>query len=253
MNSLNSDEAIDESGVGLAPSILLNEESRRHSLQDVLNREEVFLHLGEFLSDLDIAKAGEISSLRKGFADYFHTTPLYTNMVKAYDICISSQKLGGVDTEVFIPDEAEAEANQKKVLINLHGGALVCGEKTYAHLESIPIAALAKIKVVSVDYRLGPECQFPAASDDIVAVYQAVLQQYKPEKIGIFGSSAGGLLVSQSIARFQKENLPLPAAIGMFCGGAVFGVWVILDILTRQWKVFLSLLPDQKQTPTFEG
>jgi monoterpene epsilon-lactone hydrolase len=32
-----------------------------------------------------------------------------------------------------------------------------------SHLESIPIAGVARIKVVSVDYRQAPEARFPAA------------------------------------------------------------------------------------------
>ena len=76
--------------------------------------------------------------------------------------------------------------------------------------------------MVSVDYSLAPECQFPDANRDVAEVYKALLKDYKPENIGIFGYSAGGLLTAQSIAWFQKEALPLPAAIAMSCGAARF-------------------------------
>lgn len=204
------------------PSIFLSEESQKSYLQDTLNKKETFKHLGELFPALGKAKPNEILALRQSFAEYFYTTPRYTDMLGRYDVSIQSRNIGGTATEVFTPVEGVAHANQKKVLINLHGGALVCGERTYARLESIPIAAMAKIKVVSVDYRMGPEHRFPAASDDIAAVYQALLQRYKPENIGIYGSSAGGLLTAQSIARLQKENLPLPGAVGMFGGAGYF-------------------------------
>src|SRR6185312_14600393 len=88
--------------------------------------------------------------------------------------------------------------------------------------ESIPIASIGKIKVISIDYRMAPEYTFPAASDDVVAVYRQLLKTYKPKNMGLYGCSAGGLLTAESISRFQKESLPLPAAIGMFCSGASY-------------------------------
>jgi len=77
--------------------------------------------------------------------------------------------------------------------------------------------------VISVDYRMAPEHRFPAASEDVVAVYRELLKVYKPENIGIYGYSAGGVLTSQSVATFLEEGLPLPAAIGMIAGAA--GEW----------------------------
>jgi len=62
-------------------------------------------------------------------------------------------------------------------------------------------------------YRQAPEFAFPAATEDIAAVYRELLKTYRPEDIGIFGCSAGGSLTAQSMAWFLKENLPLPGAI----------------------------------------
>jgi acetyl esterase/lipase len=89
-------------------------------------------------------------------------------------------------------------------------------------MESVPIASIGKIKVVSVDYRQAPEYEFPAASEDVAKVYRELLKTYKPANIGIYGCSAGGLLTAESIALFQKEQLPLPGAVGMLCEGAVY-------------------------------
>lgn len=89
-----------------------------------------------------------------------------------------------------------------------------------AELESRPISALGRIKVVSVDYREGPENKFPAASEDVASVYGQLLKTYKPENIGIFGCSAGGILTAESVAWFEKHDLPRPGAIGIFCASA---------------------------------
>jgi epsilon-lactone hydrolase len=86
-------------------------------------------------------------------------------------------------------------------------------------LETIPIAKLTGTKVISVLYRLSPENQFPAAVDDVVAVYKELLKTYKPENIGVYGTSAGAALTAEVAAELRKLSLPLPAVLGIFAGG----------------------------------
>jgi epsilon-lactone hydrolase len=102
------------------------------------------------------------------------------------------------------------------VLINLHGGGF--NSDSGSLIEGVPIANLAKIKVVSVYYRLAPENPFPAAVDDVVAVYKELLKTYKPQTIGIFGTSAGAILTCEVTMRMKQLGLPLPAALGIFSG-----------------------------------
>lgn len=139
-----------------------------------------------------------------------------------YAVTIEPQTLGGVYTEVVTPVAGISPENKNRVLINVHGGGFTIGSRTESQVEAIPIAASGKIKVVSVDYRMGPEHQFPAASQDVAAVYRAILKQYQPQNVGIYGCSAGGVLTAQSLAWFQKEGLPTPGAAGMFCAAAGF-------------------------------
>jgi epsilon-lactone hydrolase len=95
-------------------------------------------------------------------------------------------------------------------LINLHEGGFVFGGRWGGQIESIPIAAVGKFKVMSVDYRMAPEHRFPAASGDVAAVYRELLNTYQPKNIGIYGCSACGLLTAQAVAWLQKEGLPPP-------------------------------------------
>ncbi len=97
-------------------------------------------------------------------------------------------KIAGVPVRIVTPDGLP-EANNDKVLLNLHGGGFNSDSGSYT--ESIPIASYTKIKVVAVLYRLAPEYPFPAAVDDSVAVYKELLKTYKPEHIVIYGTSAG--------------------------------------------------------------
>jgi epsilon-lactone hydrolase len=132
---------------------------------------------------------------------------------KHYPVNVEETSIAGVRTDIITPLEVP-EANRGRVLINLHGGGFVSDSGSL--IEGVPIANLAKIKVVSVYYRLAPENPFPAAVDDVVAVYRELLKTYNPQKIGIFGTSAGAILTCEVAVRFKQLGLPVPAALGIF-------------------------------------
>lgn len=127
--------------------------------------------------------------------------------------------IGGVRVYVYTPKGRVSASNRGRVLINLHGGGFSGCWPACAELESIPIASVGRFRVVSVDYREGPRNRFPAASEDVAAVYRALLKSYRPQDIGIYGCSAGGLLTAMAVAWLQRHGLPRPGAIGIFCAG----------------------------------
>lgn len=128
--------------------------------------------------------------------------------------------LGGVHAYVYTPRAGIAPENRARVLINLHGGGFRECWPACAELESMPIAALGRIRVVSLDYRQGPQHRHPAASKDVAAAYAELLKTYRSENIGIYGCSAGGMLTGMSVAWFQQHDLPRPGAVGLLCAGA---------------------------------
>lgn len=128
--------------------------------------------------------------------------------------------IGGVHVYVYTPAGAVPRRNRRRVLIDLHGGGFSGCWPGCAELESIPVASIGKIEVVSVDYREAPASHFPAASEDVAHVYQALLKMYRPQSIGIYGCSAGGMLTAMSVAWFKLHGLPKPGAIGILCAGA---------------------------------
>jgi acetyl esterase/lipase len=169
------------------------------------------------------ADNSQIPAIRQCEAEEFYKTPSYQALRKRYPVNIQTKTIGGVYTEIFTPADGVSSTNRARVLINVHGGGFICCARTESHSESVPIASVGKIKVISIDYRQAPEYKFPIASEDVAAVYRELLKTYKPSNIGIYGCSSGGLLTAESIAWFQKERLPPPAAVGMFCEGA--GYW----------------------------
>ena len=134
---------------------------------------------------------------------------------RLYPVNVEETTTAGVRTDIITPLGTPA-ANRDRVLINLHGGGF--NSDSGSLIEGVPIANLAKIKVVSVYYRLAPENPFPAAVDDVVAVYKELLKTYKPHNIGIFGTSAGAILTAEVTVRLKQLGLPLPAALGIFSG-----------------------------------
>lgn len=138
-----------------------------------------------------------------------------------FPVNITSEVINGVRTDVVVPADGVVPENADRVLINLHGGGFFTGGGAGGRAEAVPVAGQGRIKVVAVDYRLGPEHQFPAASEDVESVYRALLKDYPAQNIGIYGCSAGGALTAQAMAWFLDRELPLPGAIGVFCSGLI--------------------------------
>jgi acetyl esterase/lipase len=113
---------------------------------------------------------------------------------------------------------SDGAVNTTSLLINVHGGgfAIDAGSLT----ENVPIAALTGIEVLAVRYRLAPEHPFPAAVDDALAVYKAMLAEHEARDIGVYGTSAGAVIGPQLMMRLRAEGLPTPGALGVFSGEA---------------------------------
>lgn len=132
-----------------------------------------------------------------------------------YPVNVSQTKIAGVPVKVITPINIP-DSKRDCVLINVHGGGF--NSDSGSLTETVPIANLTRTKVVAVLYRLAPEHPFPAAVDDTVAVYKELLKTYKPEHIGLYGTSAGAILTAEVAAELRKVGLPLPAALGIFSG-----------------------------------
>ncbi len=146
--------------------------------------------------------------------------PYIDRMHELYPTERSDTSIGGVHVYDYTPAEGISERNRNRVLIELHAGAFHEGWPSTAELQSMPIASLARIRVIAVNYRKAPEHTFPAASEDVAAVYKELLKTYPAENIGIFGYSAGGQLAAMATAWFQMHGLPRPGALGIYSAGA---------------------------------
>lgn len=151
----------------------------------------------------------------RGFYDPQNSERLVT-MRQLYKTEVAPGTLGGVKVDIVTPAGRTPEIlPDEPVLICLHGGGFAWGAGDGALLEAVPIAAVSGLTVVAVDYRMAPEHAWPAATEDVVAVYKALLKGRPGARIGLFGCSAGGILVAQATARLQALGEARPGALAM--------------------------------------
>jgi acetyl esterase/lipase len=124
-------------------------------------------------------------------------------------VTVTAAALGGVPTAEITIDGIEP----RHVVLYFHGGVYVLGDAFQAAALAAQIGRRTRARVISVDYRLAPEHPYPAAVDDALAAYEALLQNgTAPSDIVFAGESAGGGLAVATLVNARDHGLPLPAA-----------------------------------------
>ena len=105
-------------------------------------------------------------------------------------------------------------ADEKKVIIHLHGGGYVTGFIDSHLMMCVPMAKALKRKMLVPEYRLAPAHRFPAALEDSLKAYRWLLAQgTNPRDIVLSGNSAGGGLALATALALRDAGDPLPAAL----------------------------------------
>jgi acetyl esterase/lipase len=129
-----------------------------------------------------------------------------------FDVDVTERAIAGVRCYVVTPKSIPAK-DRKRLLVNVHGGGYVFGPGEAGTLEAITMAGFSQMKVISIDYRMPPDYPYPAAMNDAMAVWKAIVRLENPARIGLFGTSTGGGMTLAMVQRAKAEGLPLPAAI----------------------------------------
>jgi monoterpene epsilon-lactone hydrolase len=125
------------------------------------------------------------------------------------DVTVTATALGSVPAAEITIGGADA----RHVVLYLHGGVYVLGSAVQAAGLASQVGRQTGAKVISVDYRLAPEHPYPAAVQDALAAYQALLDDgAAPSDIVFAGESAGGGLAVATLVNARDHGLPLPAA-----------------------------------------
>jgi acetyl esterase/lipase len=158
---------------------------------------EAILRQSAFPADMDINEQRQ--QLRK----------LISAQPLPADVTVTAAALGGVPTAEITIDGIEP----RRVVLYFHSGVYVLGDAFQAANLASQVGRLTRAKVISVDYRLAPEHPYPAAVDDALAAYEALLQNgTAPSDIAFAGESAGGGLAVATLVNARDHGLPLPAA-----------------------------------------
>lgn len=116
-----------------------------------------------------------------------------------------------------------AGARSDAVVYYLHGGGYTFGSMTTYRDLLERLTRQSHTRALWLDYRLAPECPFPAAVEDALAGYRWLLAQgVQPERIVIAGESAGGGLALATMLAARDAGVPLPA------GAALASPWTDL-------------------------
>ena len=127
-------------------------------------------------------------------------------------VTMTATTLNGVPGYILMP-RAIPPAHANQVIYNLHGGGYVYGPGESGMAEAILMAGIGGYKVIAADYRMPPDAPYPAAMDDAMAGYKAVLAMTDAKHVGVVGTSTGGGMALALMLRAKTEGVPLPAAM----------------------------------------
>ncbi len=125
------------------------------------------------------------------------------------EITVQQQVIEGIKAEWLKP----ASAPSDKLILYVHGGGYVSGSCNDHRGFVSKFAASTGFNTLIYEYRLAPEHPFPAAIDDSVKFYEAVLSSgYQARNILVAGESAGGGLGLALLLALKERGIALPAA-----------------------------------------
>jgi epsilon-lactone hydrolase len=125
------------------------------------------------------------------------------------DVSVTAAALGGVRTADITVEGIEP----RHVVLYFHGGVYVMSDAFLAAGLASQVGRRTEARVISVDYRLAPEHPYPAAVDDALSAYAALLDTgIAASDIVFAGESAGGGLVVATLVNARDHGLALPAA-----------------------------------------
>jgi len=142
--------------------------------------------------------------------------------------------------------------SEPRLVLYVHGGAFTVGSSHMVRDLLARLALASRCRVLSVEYRLAPEHPWPAALEDLRAVWQAALVEHAPKQVVLAGDSAGGNLALALLCALRDAGQPLPA------GAVLLSPWVDLrcraaSFTTNADADFLDLAGSRRDAAGYAG
>ncbi len=155
------------------------------------------------LSNLELSLA-EVHRTRQRIAAHYDARPVPAG------VAFEALELGGLHAERCRP---EGPALPGRTVLYLHGGGFLVGSPRMYRKLTARLARATGSPVITPGYRLAPEHPWPAAPDDALRAYEALLAAgHAGHHIAVVGDSAGGNLVLVLLQRIREAGLPMPAS-----------------------------------------
>ncbi|WP_280504724.1 alpha/beta hydrolase [Nocardia farcinica] len=131
------------------------------------------------------------------------------------DTAVTPLRLGGRPAERLTAPKTATPRPETAVLY-LHGGGYTIGSPTTHRSLAARLAHETGASVYQLDYRLAPEHPHPAALEDALAAFDALVGLgHRQDRIAIAGDSAGGGLSLATAQHLVTERGVRPAALGL--------------------------------------
>ena len=121
-------------------------------------------------------------------------------------VAYADTTVGGVDAIVATPTQEPPDRH----VLYFHGGGYSVGSPRSHVAMGARLAKRAAATVTLIDYRLAPEHPYPAAIDDCVAAYRALVASTDPALVTIAGDSAGGGAAVATLCALRDAGDPMP-------------------------------------------
>ena len=169
-----------------------------------------------------------IDQLRKETKDAGNIIPLPKNTK------FKRVSVGNIDAEWITCGEFETD----KIFMFMHGGGYYRGSIASTRATVARISAEAKVRCLSIEYRLAPEYPFPAAIDDTYTAYNWLLKEgVKPKNIIVSGQSAGGGLCLALLLKLKENFFSQPR------GAVALSPWTDLTQSGKTMKINAGIDP----------
>jgi len=151
-----------------------------------------------------------VEAIRAGLAAVMATLPV-PDGVRTRDVTLAGRRALRVERDPGPGGEAAG------TILYFHGGSFVAGSPRTALCHTANLVVRTGLPALSPDYRLAPEHPFPAAVEDALAAYRALLDGGEdPSSVVLAGDSAGGGLAVTTCLAARAAGLPMPAAVVAF-------------------------------------